>query len=167
MLSSLKFIEAMIPELIRSHRDRWSGLYVGYHPPFVHRAWIQIDDTYRLYLHVIEPCSAEGALFHPHPWPSAIKIVNGVYEMRVGYGKGDEAPPVASTLILPAGSYYEMVEPDGWHSVRPVGAKSLSIMVTGKPWERSSPGGGQATKMGITETNNILDQFEQYFTLDI
>ena len=32
-----------------------------------------------------------------------------------------------------------MSNPNEWHSVRPLYAASLSLMVTGPPWSRSSP----------------------------
>jgi hypothetical protein len=95
--------------------------------------------TCRVYLHRIHPCDEGSALFHPHPWPSAIRILSGRYETGVGYGAGDTPPPVAWKGVLEAGSYYEMVEPDGWHWVRPVGGPSLSLMVTGAPWTRTAP----------------------------
>jgi hypothetical protein len=31
-----------------------------------------------------------------------------------------------------------MTHPDSWHYVRPLGAPTLSVMVTGKPWDRDS-----------------------------
>jgi hypothetical protein len=34
---------------------------------------------------------------------------------------------------------YEMTDPDAWHYVRPLGAATLSVMVTGKPWGRPAP----------------------------
>lgn len=45
---------------------------------------------------------------------------------------------MAATLVVSAGTTYEMVERDGWHSVRPIDAPVLSLMVAGKPWERWS-----------------------------
>src|SRR6185503_7498206 len=75
----------------------------------------------------------------PHPWPSAIRVLSGKYEMGIGFGAGDEAPPVAARVILSAGNEYEMTHPDGWHYVRPINEPSMSLMVTGRPWERPSP----------------------------
>jgi len=123
--------------------DGWNSLDVDYEPPRVERLWRPFQGDYRLYLHRIYPC--EKALFHPHPWPSAVKIMTGSYEMGVGYREpnkllvgeddGSEPPPVATTIILTKGSTYEMINPHGWHWVRPLGGTSYSIMVTGRPWE--------------------------------
>ncbi len=32
-----------------------------------------------------------------------------------------------------------MLDPDAWHSVRPLHAPSLSIMLSGRPWTRAMP----------------------------
>lgn len=132
----LTFIEGGIPASL-ARLDGWSGLHVDYETPHVERLWRDIGGGYRLYLHRIHPC--DEALFHPHPWPSVCKIVRGSYEMGVGYGTGNEAPPVAMRQKLGAGSIYEMMDPDGWHYVKP-SQPSLSIMLTGRPWNRWSPG---------------------------
>lgn len=118
--------------------DYWSTLDVDYEPPRVERLWKPLpNEDARIYLHRIHPC--EKALFHPHPWPSAVMILSGRYEMGVGFGSGEQEPPVAARTILAAGSCYEMDHPDGWHWVRPIGGPSLSVMITGLPWKRWSP----------------------------
>lgn len=143
VLELLRQAEGSLPSLIRTP-EVWKTLDVNYDPPRVERLWLEWGDLskehegWRIYLHRIHPCSE--ALFHPHPWPSAIKILSGKYEMAVGYGAGEQRPPTAATLILTAGSSYEMIDPDGWHYVKPLREPSLSIMVTGKPWGRISPG---------------------------
>ncbi len=137
MLEVLHAVESKLPTLIEDVRG-WESLFVDYHPPFVERVYRQYGN-YRIYLHCIHSCEAGEALFHPHPWPSAMRIVSGVYEMAIGYGEGDTPPPVAATIILPPESEYEMTHPDAWHYVRPVGKSAFSVMVTGKPWDRPSP----------------------------
>jgi hypothetical protein len=124
-------------ELPRLIADGWNTLDVNYEPPRVERLWRQFDDDHRVYLHRIYPC--DKALFHPHPWPSAVLICDGVYEMGIGYGKGMEDPPVASKTLLSSGSAYEMVNPDAWHYVKPLGKPSFSLMVTGKPFGLYNP----------------------------
>lgn len=137
MLNLLHSAELALPSLLQDE-TLWRSVLVDYHPPFVERLWCPWDDN-RIYLHFIHPCSNTEALFHPHPWPSAMKILKGRYEMAVGYGQGETAPPIAARLILEAESEYEMTNPDGWHFVRPLGEISVSLMVTGKPWSRPSP----------------------------
>ena len=135
MLEILGDFEHRLPSLLEK-RDRWNGLYIDYEPPTVERLWMQ-DGDYRYYIHRIHPCG--DALFHPHGWPSAIKVVSGLQKMEVGFGPGQDPPSVAMTLMMHRGTTYEMVNPNGWHSVRPIGGPTLSLMVTGKPWDRWSP----------------------------
>ncbi len=137
MLNVLTRVEGILP-LLMQERVAWRSVFVDYEHPFVERLWREWGE-YRVYLHRIHPCAAGEALFHPHPWPSAMKVLSGSYQMAVGYGSGVPAPPVVATLMLCAGSRYEMVHPDGWHSVRPLEVPSLSLMVTGTPWRRWSP----------------------------
>jgi hypothetical protein len=132
MLDVLERADRMWPTLLKDP-ELWTSVDVNYEPPRVERIWCPFGNDFRLFLHRIHPC--EQALYHPHPWPSAIKVLSGVYEMRVGYGDAETEPRTAATVLLTAGSSYEMVEPNGWHSVRPINMPSLSIMVTGRPWE--------------------------------
>lgn len=76
-------------------------------------------------------------LYHPHPWPSAMLIVKGEYEMKVGYGDPNGEPPkMSGRMILRPGTMYEMTDPNEWHYVSPtVGTQyTHTIMVTGKPY---------------------------------
>lgn len=139
MLEVLSRVEAALPSLLPK-RDQWNSVFVDYHPPFVKRLWTPFEGgDYRIYLHCILPCERGTALFHPHPWPSAMVVLQGTYEMAIGHGKGDTPPPVAATLMLGPNSRYEMTDPDSWHYVRPIGEQVLSLMVTGKPWGRAAP----------------------------
>jgi hypothetical protein len=135
MLDVLARLEAELPQLL----DRpWHSLHIDYHPPTVERLW-QTWGDYRVSLHCIHPCEPSVALFHPHPWPSAMRVLEGTYEMAIGYGTGDTAPPVAARLVATGDLRYEMTDPDAWHYVRPIGKPAMTIMVTGKPWPRPSP----------------------------
>jgi hypothetical protein len=141
LLAVLERIESgPLPGLL-ARADQWQSLFVDYEPPFVERLWapVSVDGAaYRVFLHRIHPADPERCLFHPHPWPSAIKILSGSYWMNAGHGAGFEPPPVSMRLKLVAGASYEMAHPDGWHSVCPLGEPSRSIMVTGAPWSRPS-----------------------------
>src|SRR3989344_1341484 len=128
MLSLLDRIERELPDLLAL--DGWQSLDVDYHPPRVERVWRQHDDN-RIFLHRVHSCEIKQALFHPHPWPSIVKVF-GTYVMNIGYGEGEKEPPVASTVILAPGSVYEMSDINGWHSVAPSDAISYSLMITGK-----------------------------------
>jgi len=137
MLDVLARLESELPALLADDA-RWQSLDINYHPPFVERLWMQWGE-YRVSLHRIHPCAPSDALFHPHPWPSAMRILDGKYEMAIGYGKGSEPPPVAGRIIASTDVRYEMIDQDAWHYVRPLERPAMTIMVTGKPWKRESP----------------------------
>jgi hypothetical protein len=150
-LSLGETLEKIIPCLDREFNNiAWNSLNVNYHPPLVERLWAQFD-TMRLMIHRIHPTTIsidqflEGvqpnseALFHPHPWPSAVFIVSGEYEMGVGYGSTSEVPPLAAKVLLRAGSAYEMTDKDGWHYVAPRKKPSISVMLIDSPWETPHP----------------------------
>jgi hypothetical protein len=136
MLDVLAMAEAALPALLLDG-GIWQSLHVDYHPPTVDRLWTRWGE-YRLFLHRIHPCAPGEALFHPHPWPSAMRVLDGEYEMAVGFGQGMAEPPFAARMVARGDFRYEMTHPDAWHYVRPIGGPTLSIMVTGKPWERES-----------------------------
>jgi hypothetical protein len=137
MLEVLARVETELPSLLRDD-SRWHSIDINYHPPFVERLWCSWNE-YRVALHKIHPCGATEALFHPHPWPSAMRIVEGRYEMAVGYGAGITPPPIAARIIGAGDFRYEMTDPDAWHFVRPIDAPATTIMVTGRPWRRAAP----------------------------
>jgi hypothetical protein len=137
MLDVLYDVEKELPHLL-ADENAWHSLYVDYHPPIVERLWLPWHE-YRIALHRIHPCAREEALFHPHPWPSAMRVLAGEYEMAVGYGLDGQAPPIAALLIATGDLRYEMTDPNTWHYVRPIGAPTLSLMVTGKPWNPAAP----------------------------
>lgn len=136
MLEVLQEVEKELPKLL-TDKGIWKGIYVDYHAPIVERLWCQWGE-YRIYLHRILLCGEGEALFHPHPWPSAMKVF-GEYEMGMGFGSGDNPPPIFTKIILGHGDVYEMTHEDGWHYVRPLGKPNFSIMVTGQPWNRRNP----------------------------
>ncbi len=115
-------------------------MYIDYHKPYVSRIWFPFEDQYRVYLHKIEPCEDHlEALFHPHPWQSAIYIVKGWYEMGIGHSSTNEVPVTDCRLIVGPGTKYEMTEKDAWHYVRPIKTPVISLMVTGNLNHREMP----------------------------
>lgn len=164
MLDVLSRVEEDLPQLLRN-KAPWTSVFINYHPPIVERLWLPYEaGQYRIYLHRIHPCEQGEALFHPHPWPSAIYMLEGSYEMGIGYGAGDTPPPEAAKLILKKGSRYEMLDPDGWHYVRPLDEPSLSLMVTGKPWDRKAPGSDKPLPMlSVEQRQKLFKDFEFYY----
>jgi len=164
MLAALHDAEKLLPSLLQDYRI-WEGIDVLYHEPRVERVWRQWGD-YRINLHVIHPALRSECLFHPHPWPSSMRVVHGGYVMGIGYGKGVETPQTACEVTLAAGSEYSMENPDGWHYVCPQDAINLSVMVSGKPWEREmpiEPSIGENQKLSIVRLCEILTMFSLFY----
>ena len=137
MLEHLHECEKILPQLLRDKKS-WNSVYVDYHHPFVARLWRQWGER-RIYLHQIWSCKREQSLLHPHPWPSSMKVIQGQYEMGVGYAHNPQhlsEPEIAATIVLGPGSEYEMCHINSWHYVRPLTQSSFSLMVTGAPWSR-------------------------------
>lgn len=107
--------------------NQWNSVYVDYERPFVERLWIQ-DGENRIYIHRIHPC--EQPFYHPHPWPSAMFVLSGSYEMKLG---SDSVVHIRT--LMGEDHHYEMTNLSSWHSVRPIDKPVISIMVTGKPWK--------------------------------
>lgn len=162
MLNKIFNIEKQLPKLLEN-KDSWHSVYVDYHKPFVKRLWKQEGDL-RIYLHQIFPCEKEESLLHPHPWPSAMKVISGFYEMGVGFSDTNQEPIIASTLILPENSYYEMIDINSWHYVRPLEKPSFSLMITGTPWKRESPKSSYPLRELYTDEKLIIfEEFEKYY----
>jgi len=163
MLTALDIAERELPKILSPENDKeWGTLSVNYHPPFVKRVFAYWN-WWRISLHKIYPCKDGEALFHPHPWPSAMRIFSGRYEMAVGFGSGDTQPPFAAKLILPAPARYEMTHRDAWHYVRPLDEPAFSLLVTGTPWQRSSPKGEKLQPLEDSEKKEILEFFRSYY----
>jgi len=165
MLDKLLQIEKeVLPELL-NNESLWKSMYIDYHPPVVARLWTQYENV-RIYLHKIYPCqSSIEALFHPHPWESAIRILNGKYEMGVGHSATDEIPKIDCRLILPVHSTYEMKEMDGWHYVNPIKNPVYSLMVTGNRFSRKMPVEPDKNFRELTEQEKteIFDEVKFYY----
>ena len=160
MIEELKEIERTVLMDLLRNPSIWNTLDVDYHPPRVERLWTQLAGDQRLMLHIIHPCKEEEALYHPHPWPSAMHILDGKYCMGIGVrndslisGKwnGDKKTvewfgnvvksrvPIREIckVELKAGDYYNMLDVKGWHRVFPIGEPCMTLMLIGKPWDKN------------------------------
>lgn len=164
MIDKLKQIEDKLILELLSQPDIWQTLFVDYHPPIVERLWTQIN-KYRISLHFIHACEAKDALFHPHPWPSAMHVLHGSYEMGLGFGESEEAPENMCTIFVPNGNmYYDMTHINGWHYVRPVGSVCSTVMLSGEPWERKAPKSDYPLKQLDSSRKVImLEYFSNYY----
>ena len=125
MLRALHEAEDALPDLLSVGVTSWRSLDIDYDPPHVERLWrpwgpvistgaMSIPSRFRINLHRIHPC--ETALWHPHPWPSAIRVVTGRYEMGIGYAAEqsldpDQKPVEVARVVLGPGDQYEMIDP--------------------------------------------------------
>lgn len=113
----------------------WRSIVINRRKPHTYRAFLQLGDS-RICLHRFEACEPADSFAHPHPWPSAMLILSGEYEMVVGH-----TPDLSSTeptevirLALSAGSIYHMRERQTWHQVIPR-STCYSLMVNGPRWD--------------------------------
>lgn len=130
MLDVLQRVEEELPNLL--DKDGWNSIDVNYHPPRVERIWRQYGE-YRINLHRLNLCKLEDALFHPHPWPSVVKVVSGGYWTEIGRGQDGFEPYPVTKLYLGPGSVVVDDDKQSWHSVAP-DKVTYSLMITGKPW---------------------------------
>ena len=149
MLAKLHEAEDALPDLLREGVDAWRSLDIDYEPPRVERLWRPWGE-FRISLHRIHPC--ETALMHPHPWPSAVRVITGRYEMGIGFSEADwhkagrnfegfgyegpRGPLEVARVVLGPGAQYEMTNHWGFHYVKPLEESSLSLMVTARPWKQ-------------------------------
>lgn len=144
MLELLQTVEYNLFELLfgfESKNIKFHTKYIDYHEPFVKRIWFETNKipNARIYLHDITKCYNQKPLYHPHPWESAMRIIEGQYEMGLGYNNPESNLETISTIILNEGSSYEMVNVNGWHYVNPIDEKAVSLMVTGKLYDIETP----------------------------
>lgn len=166
MIKVLQEIESKLSSLLVE--NELHSMYIDYHKPFVSRIWFQYGD-YRVYLHKIESCGDnKEALFHPHPWKSAIRLIRGKYEMGIGHSETNDIPNTDCKLILSEGTVYEMTEENGWHYVNPLSV-SYSIMVTGERSNRKMPVEPKKDfrKLNSIEVYDILNVVSNYYKLDL
>ena len=139
----------------------WKSVDIKYHPPHVERLWCQLG-KYRLFLHFIHPCEKSEALFHPHPWPSSIHVIEGEYEMGMGFGEGLEEPEIFSTILSQGSMYYEMPHKDGWHYVRPTKGVCSSVMLVGEPWGREMPASEEVGELDCLHNDRVYVMLEYF-----
>lgn len=166
MLARLHQAEDRLAKDLLDNVEDWQSLDVDYDSPRVERLWRQLGED-RVYVHRIHPCPRGTALYHSHPWPSAVRLILGGYDMDVGYGRlhpmTDTPPPIACTLSLAAGSEYEMLDEHSWHSVTPH-LPTYSIMVTGPRWTADYKGKGQSTSPLTPEMkSSLFNVFKKYY----
>ena len=153
--------------------DRWDSLVINRRKPHTYRAFTNMEgkmfDGVRVCLHRFEPCTAEEAFSHPHPWPGAFWVAEGSYRMIVGRAADELAKfDHCLTLDLAAGSSYAMTDELTSHSVQPL-ETCWSVMVNLPPWDKQhkdapTTKGKDLEKMSPDELQAHLDKFKRLVT---
>lgn len=135
MLAQLAEIENQLPELL-SNRSKWQSLKIDKYPPVIHRLYLPLENGNTILLHRLFNCNGQHAYLHSHSWPFAIKVLEGGYEMGIGFSKDRDIPPdTAATVFIKAGDTYQITSPDVWHYTKPLtNEESWSIMLIGPRW---------------------------------
>lgn len=164
LITKLKDIELDLPKMLEDS-SIWNSLDIDYYPPRVERLWAQYSEG-RICLHAIHKCNPDEALYHPHPWPSSMKVLEGNYRMGLSDEVGTSPYPNGgdysrlgeflhtqgfklreiATVELSSGSYYEMPEEKGWHYVQPLDDVVYTLMYIGQPFKNKSNGAKKADK---------------------
>jgi hypothetical protein len=173
MLEYLLDVERRLPQLLKS-MDGWLPRFVTYEKPHVERLYRE-DGPNRIYLHRIHKCEEAEAFLHIHPWPSAMRVVSGHYAMRVGvdvaqdrlYNKDRPSWAQfyehAAKLIIGPGTAYEMTNIDAMHSVQPLTDTTLSLMVTGPVWSKSTAKQKQNPDLPQEAAQRLLQDFRNIY----
>ena len=137
MLKTLLTIERALPELLKDEAV-WTGIYADTEKPHLQRLWRQHEES-RIYLHRFEGCMTEEKFPHPHPWPFAVRILEGRYRMALGASSNpDVVPPDVAVVDLSPGCCYEMAHANGWHWIQPLDNVSVTLMVAGPTiWQQN------------------------------
>jgi len=165
MMDALLEVEGKLPQLLEAIAG-WNTVDVDYHPPRVERVWRSWEGN-RINLHRIHHCEKGEPYVHPHPWPSAMHVLSGSYEMIRGFGQGIKEPIILGSTVLSADSYYSMEHRDEWHSVRPIEGVAYSLMVSGKPWDRKMPIEKSANDLPTLTTEQkgeIIQFFKEFYS---
>lgn len=129
----LRVVLTALPSLLEDEA-RWRTLFIDDELPHVERLYTNLDDGYRVMLHRIWPCDAGRTLWHPHPWPSIVAVLEparGVLYSTI-VGRDERRPDLC---VASSGSLvYSMPHPETHHRVFVQGGPSYSVMVVGPPW---------------------------------
>ena len=127
---------ASLPALLKD-KSKWQSLKICKFEPVIHRLFMQLEDGCTLILHKIFHCEESKPFMHSHSWPFAVRIIDGGYDMSVGfsYSRHCAPKPIYKTTVK-SGDTYEMLSPNIWHTtdVHKNNKCSYSIMIIGPRW---------------------------------
>lgn len=162
MIDVLYKMTRLLPRLLKD-RNGWEGRYYTFENVPRFRILSRKVGSYRVGLHDMDKHDASMA--HPHPWPSAALIIQGGYEMYMGFSEDEERPSLVGPIFLSPGSYYEMKKREVWHSVRPL-TKTLTLFVFGKKFPNldwgfdSDDNREDFPELTQSQRNKIFDAFD-------
>ena len=162
MLEILYEAERLLPKLLETE-DGWTGLFADTEKPALTRVWRQWGER-RINLHSFGPCSHGQVFAHPHPWQSAVRTW-GDYEMGIGQSDDPAGPLFFERMVLKPGSVYAITNAKSWHWVRPAGAGSDSVMVSGPPIYPQNRIHANTPVRSLTraEILGMLEYFKRYY----
>lgn len=162
-----KFEREVIPDLIRQPEVWKLKHFVFDKPGFrIQRLYAPVgENTVRL--HRFEPYGPRSAaMIHHHVWPMAARLLEGEYEMQVGYTEGNAEPPCLMRLMMQAPMAYEMMDVNIWHSVRPL-KQTYTVLIHGPefPINRGDPNEGGVTYLNRSDErrDELLAEFHRFY----
>lgn len=190
MIENLKQIEDKMLLDLLIQQNKWNTVFINDKKPITERCWIQLGN-YRLNLHFIHKCEVSNDLYHSNDCPSAMHILSGKYEMGLALnhccghkemelvrsGNGGTLKYIGieegskhlmyikeiCKLEMNGDNYYEMLDPNGWHYVRPMGDVCATIVLTGKSWETELEKTGKLEPLPPNKKAIMLQWFEEYY----
>lgn len=166
-LNLLAEVENELPERIA--KGSFRSMHVTYAKPYVERLFYSRGE-HRVFLHRIDSCAPEEALWHTHPWPSLIKVLDtegGLYRHSVGDKDSVFAVQtgVASSQPELRPITYTMLEPKAYHSVS-TDMTSWSVMITGPRWSPPEPSKHQAV-ISQTRVQELLAHWRLLYPVKV
>lgn len=101
---------------------------------------------------------------HSHSWNFACKVLDGEYEMGVGFSENRNEPPIPIfTSFIKAGDTYEMLSPNIWHYTKPLKHIDCthSIMLIGSRIRDRQAQNNE--KLFDKDKSETLNWFKDYF----
>lgn len=150
----------------------WDSLLINKRKPHTYRIFTTLAipsypgvKSVRICLHKFDACSDSESFIHPHAWPAAFKVLKGGYRMKIGASETlFDCPIEFHTFDLRAGSSYEMVRTNEWHSITPL-EETYTVMVNGENYEKPhsevrTTKGKDLDKMKLSEVCDTLRLFK-------
>lgn len=168
MLTRLKdYINMGVIKDLLSESSEWDSLIVNRRKPHTYRVFYNTG-MFRICLHKFDTCDTEESFKHPHPWPAAFTVLKGSYLMGLGRSEDKFSNPESvATMLMKAGSAYEMVDPLTWHFIVPL-EETYTIMINGEPYREAvahtsvrRTGGKDLDKMPEDELKLHLAKFSE------